>query len=422
MNFKQYITSHKSIVESFLSLSVLGFVDALLPLLTLPYILRIVGASNYGVYAYIYVIINYLQQFNIYGFNFSATKQIAQNRNSNEYVSQVYSTVTICRLLLFVAGAVCILLCSPLLFSTRIEFVMFVVGLGIILGDSLNPVWLYQGMEKMRYITLVNLCAKLLFTILIFVFIRVESDYVYIILYNSLGYIAAGMLSTILAYKQFHIRFHLPTWKDIVYQFREGFAIFSSTIGINLYRNANTFILKFFVSDAAVGIYAAAEKIIKGLQMLVNPIAQALFPHMSQRMKNQDLRTNITTIKNVAWRYSLVLIVGVVLTFAFAKWIVWLVCGKEFMDATLLVQIMCPVILIAGLNYTLGIVGLVNMGQSKQFLYAVLVTGSLSIVALLLSASSYGIIAAASVFTISEVVLLGYILGIFIHLKKYSLK
>ena len=108
-------------MESFFSLSILNGLTVLLPLITLPYILRVVGTSNYGVYSYVYVIIQYLLIINAYGFNYSATKQIAQNRENKEYINTIYNSVIACRLLLMIGG-------------TALFYALLALGLNVIVG------------------------------------------------------------------------------------------------------------------------------------------------------------------------------------------------------------------------------------------------------------------------------------------------
>lgn len=421
MQIRQFISSHKSLAESFFSLSALNLIESLLPLITMPYILRVVGAANFGVYSYVMIIIQYCSIFNAYGFNFSATKQIAQDRDNTEHINQIYSAVISCRLLLFVLAAAIILMLSPLLLTTKQELYMFLMGLGVVLGDSLNPVWLFQGKEKMRYMTIVNSSTKIFFTLLIFVFIREASDFVYLVLYQSLGYLISGILSIIIAMRIFGVRYKLPTWQELVYQFKDGFAVFSSTIGINLYRNANIFILKFFVSDAALGVYSAAEKIIKGIQMLTNPIAQALFPHMSNNFKSHSLTENLKTLKKAALVLCGILLAAMVVTIVCSKWLVLLLCGEAFMDAVPLIRLMSLVIVTGGMNYVLGVVGLINLNQAKYFTYSILVAGAVAILTLLPIASIYGVFAGAFTMLEAEVILLACITGSLLYIKHHHI-
>ena len=188
-------------------------------------------------------------------------------------------------------------------------------------------------------------------------------------------------------------------------QYKEGLSIFGSTVGINLYRNANIFILNFFVSEASVGIYAAAEKVIKGLQMITVPIAQALFPHLGYKFKTQPLRQNLSMLWRVTKIYGSVLILEVIVTYFLASWLVVVICGEGFSEAVGIVRIMSFVILFGGLNYVLGMVGLVNLNKQKDFFVAVMLSGAISVVFLVATVSFWQINAAALALVLSEVVL-----------------
>ena len=204
MRFKEQVTNNRSIIESFLSLSILNGLNLLLPLVTLPYLLRVIGPEKYGIYSFVYVIIQYLLLLSSYGFNFSATKQVSQYRDNINEVSRIYIGVITARLLLTFIGLILFSLISFYVLKSKEEFNVFEMGVGIVLGDIFIPVWLFQGMEKMRYLTLVNVISKIVFTILIFFVIISPEDYKYIILLNSLGYVAAGICSTIIVKRFFN--------------------------------------------------------------------------------------------------------------------------------------------------------------------------------------------------------------------------
>ena len=234
---------NKQIIENFFSLSVLNALNVLLPLITLPYILHVVGKANYGAYSYVYAVLQYVILFSTYGFNFSATKQISQCRDDAQAVSRIYNSVIACKGVIAVLLSGLLLVCSRIVFKDGVGVLMFLYGLGMVVGDIFTPVWLFQGMEKMKYMTIVNASSKILFTILIFIVVREQDDFDLLILLNSFGYILAGLLSLILVYRQFHVGLYRTTWKDIRFQLKEGSAVFGSTFGMNLYRNANKFFL-----------------------------------------------------------------------------------------------------------------------------------------------------------------------------------
>lgn len=402
---KGLIHKYRHLLENFFSLSILNGLNVLLPLVTLPYIIDVVGMQGYGAYSYIYVIIQYIILFCTYGFNFSATKMISQCRDDKAAVSRIYNAVTASKALIAVALLAAMLPFSRWLLKDSSGTLMLVYGLGMVAGDILTPVWLFQGMEKMKYMTIVNASSKILFTLLIFVLVRRSEDYELLILFNSFGYILAAILSLLLVRWQFGLRLGMPRMTDVKEQLKEGSAVFGSTFGMNLYRNANVFILKQFAGDEVVGVYSAVEKVIKGFQSLMSPAAQALFPHLSLRFKGQSVEYNVRLLRRIAFPFTAFVLVVSVCVYFFAPLISSILCGEEHEACVPLMRIMVPVILFGEINYLTGIVGLINMNGQKQFFASVLVTGVFSVIFVLMTAGRYGAGAAAWAMSLSEVLL-----------------
>lgn len=396
---------YKQLIENFFSLSILNALNVLLPLVTLPYILHTVGKANYGIYSYVYVVLQYVILFSTYGFNFSATKQISQCRDDKGAVERIYNAVIACKGMIAIVLSVLLLLFSRMVFKDEVGVVMFVYGLGMVVGDIFTPVWLFQGMEKMKYLTIVNASSKLLFTVLIFLVVRKREDFDLLILLNSFGYLLAGVLSLILVRKQFCISFCRITFKEVFSQFKDGSAVFGSTFGMNLYRNANIIILKQFVPDEFVGLYSAAEKVIKGFQSLISPAAQALFPHLSHRFKGQPIKKNMALLRKISLPFTAAVVVVTIGVYIFAPLISDILCGKDFVACVPLIRIMTLVILFGEINYLVGIVGLINMNGQALFFRSVIITGVFSVIFMLLFAPSGGATAAAWAMSLSEIML-----------------
>ena len=399
------LQNYKHIVENFLSLSILNALNVLLPLVTLPYILYVVGKANYGMYSYVYAVLQYVILFCTYGFNFSATKQISQHRGNKETVLRIYNAVIACKGIIAIILSLFLLLFARLIFKDDTGLLMFFYGLGMVVGDVFTPVWLFQGMERMKYLTIVNASSKILFTILIFAVVRSHDDFDLIILLNSCGSLLAGLLSIILVFRQFGLRFHCPSSRDILIQLKDGSAVFGSTFGMNLYRNANVIILKQFVPDSVVGLYSAAEKVVKGFQSLLSPAAQALFPHLSLRFKGQTAAQNVRLLRKISLPFTAVVAAVAAGLYIFAPLVSDILCGKEFVECVPLIRIMTLVVLFGEINYLIGIVGLINMDGQVIFFRSVLITGIFSILFMLLLASRYGAVAAAWAMSLSEILL-----------------
>ena len=414
MNIRRY----RQVIENFFSLSVLNAVNIVLQLITLPYILGVVGKANYGIYAYVFMVIQYIILFSTYGFNYSATKQISQLRDDNAAVTRIYNAVIGCKTFIALVLVLAVVACSRWVFEESIGFEMFLLGTGMILGDIMNPVWLFQGMEKMKYMTLVNSTSKILFTVLVFFVVRSVDDFYLLILLNSCGYLLAGILSLVLARKQFKVRIALPGVRDMIAQFKDGGAMFGSTFGMNLYRNAHVLILKHLASNEAVGLFSAAEKVIHGFQSVILPAAQALFPHVSLRFKGRSVKENVALMKKVMLPFVGFAFVAALFVYIFAPWISDVLCGKEFRECVPLIRIMSLVIIFGEVNYIAGIVGLVNMDRQNYFFRSVLITGICSCLITLALVQGYGAYAGAVSLSASEALLMGMCLfGLFCNKK-----
>lgn len=401
---KDLVYKHHRLIESFLSLSVINAVNMFLPFISLPYMLRVIGPTNYGIYSYVFTLIQYLILITSYGFMFSATKQISQNRDDSLTINRIFTAVFFARCLLLCISLIIFLCISPLLLDTSEKYTIFWWGIGMVIGEILMPTYLYQGMEKMRFLAIINIIPKLVFTILIFIIIKDASDYQYIILLNSLGYILAGICSMVIAYHQFGVKISLPKIVYIKKQLKESWPIFASTMGINLYRNSNILILGLMCNDAVVGIYAAAEKIIKALQSVTSPLTQALFPHMSLRLKDISISESAKLILSLSRQMFYLLFIFSICVYILSPIISDMILGAEFHQAIPLIRIMTLVVLFGGINYTMGIVGLINLNQGNQFFYYVVVGGVISLLLLIITVNTYTDYAAAYAISLAEII------------------
>ena len=403
----QYIKEHKSLIESFLSLSALNGINILLPLITLPYLVRTIGLSKYGAYSIVYTVIQYILLVSAYGFSYTATKQVAQNRENINYIGIIFHSTIIARFIIsipvLIAGGVLSYFIYPL------DYVwMYIWGIGIVLGDVLNPIWIFQGFEKMRYMTYVNVVSKVFFTVFIFVFVRSIDDYIYITLWNSLGFIVAGLLSYYISVKVFKIPFVKISKEDVCFQMKNGWSVFLSTFFMNLYRNSNIFILGFFVNDYGVGVYSAAEKVVKAVQSVTAPVSNALFPYLSSSFKGRSSKDCSRQILSINKKIGVFFFFITVIFFLSTNIINQVFFNNTDQKITVLMRLMSPVIIIGSMNYVLGIAGLVNLNYNNYFLKAVTISGIVSLLFLISTVSSLDIYSGAIAMLLAEIVLLIY--------------
>jgi PST family polysaccharide transporter len=298
------------------------------------------------------------------------------------------------------------------------EKLCYFFSLGIIFGDIFIPVWFFQGMEKMRFLTIINLVSKGLFTVMVFFVIRKPEDYPLILMLNSLGYISAALISMIIIRYSFKVRLLFPGKRDIIFQLSNGWHIFLSTISMNLYRNGNIFILGLMASEYAVGIYASAEKLIKAVQSLVSPVSEALFPFISRKFVGQDKKSNMANLVSIVKIYFVGLILLTALTFLLSNLAVKLIYGNKFLDSVVPMRILSLIILFGGMNYLLGIIGLLNLGQKKAFTNYVMISGIISLLITLMTAKKFSYTGASYGMVVGELVLFSLCVNKIRSLKK----
>ncbi len=172
---------------------------------------------------------------------------------------------------------------------------VLIVSFMMVVGHTLFPDWIFQALEKMKYVTIFNVLVKLIFTIAVFAFIRIPSDYLLQPLFSSLGYIISGIGSMILINK-WGIRISTPKFNDIIFSLKKNFDLFINQIVPNLYNSASVLLLGVFHGDAANGIYDAANRFNIAGGSLFSIISRTFFPFLSRKIERHNIFVRINII------------------------------------------------------------------------------------------------------------------------------
>ncbi len=404
MDIRSLIKNNKKIIENFFSISLLNAISHIISFFIVPYLAVVLGFEKYGAYLFMYTIAIYIKLFGMYGFYLSVTRLVSIHRDDREKINAIFNATIFSRVLLTTVASVVVGVAVFALME-KDDFLMFLFSLGIVYGDVFIPTWLFQGMEEMRNITIVNVVSKIIFAVLIFVIIKEQGDYIYVLVLNSCGYVAAGILSMIIAFKYYKLSFALPRRSDVVELFKDGWHIFISNIGMELYRNSNGFLLGIFVSDTALGIFSAVEKVVKVGQVIINALPMAIFPHASRMFHGVGVNESVAKLAKML-RVSFVLLLFAALIFACSpRLLVLFLQELDYNVAKYLVWLMAPALLFGCLNYIIGIVGLINLNASDLFQRNIWITGIVSVALMLVFCKAYSYYAAAAVWSISEALL-----------------
>jgi len=211
-----------------------------------------------------------------------------------------------------------------------------------------------------------NILAKLIFTVAIFVFIRHTSDYLYVPLLNSLGAIIAGLLAMWVVFRNFNVGFKMPSFANIKYHLKEGWYIFISTAAISLYTTSNVFILGLFTNNTIVGYYSAAEKIIRAVQGLLGPVSQTMYPYVS-KLINESKEAGIKFIRKITLLIGGFSFVLSLIIFIFADLIVKTILGNQYIKSIIILKILAFLPFIIGLSNVFGIQTMLTLNYKKAF-------------------------------------------------------
>ncbi len=288
------INNTKVLVKNFLSLSGLQFISYFFPLLTIPYLTRTISIEHFGYISLANASILYFATIIDFGFMFSATKMVAENRNNPEKLSQIVSNVVIAKALLSVIsfGALIILIYSvDVFFEIRIlMFLFFLLNTARIC--SLD--WLFQGMEAMEFITIFSIITRTVFVVLIFCVIRSDPDYIfYPVLLGCGDYLSEG-ISWLVAMKKFKIRIVSPKLNEVFCAIKQSFDIFISQISHTLYSTLSLSVMGSICGPTSNAIYDAAYKIVAALHNILLTLSRTWFPFLARNKDKHYIYAFIT--------------------------------------------------------------------------------------------------------------------------------
>ncbi len=277
------IAIKKKSVKNGIWMYLLQFFNMVVPLLTIPYITRILGAEKYGVFSIALNVITYLQVIVEYGFGMSATRKVALH--GREGLSKTFSAVIVSRFILLVFCTLfAFIYCFLNRDNTDLCYSLWCLFI-CLFGYCFQMNWLFQGMQEMQYISVVNIVARLISVILIFAFVRNLSDiYKYCILY-AISPFLSGIMGFIISKKRFEIHYQIVSILDVWKELKDGFYVFTTQLSSKVFGIVGITFLGIYASQYIVGIYSAIQKITNVMILCWMPISQVMYPITSKYMQ-----------------------------------------------------------------------------------------------------------------------------------------
>jgi len=359
-------TEKRQLFLNFFSLLSLQGTNYILPLITFPYLIQVLGVEYFGLLAFATAMIMYFNVITDYGFNLSATREISVHRENQEKIIEIFSAVMTIKVVLMIVSFIVLTLIVFSFEKFSSDWEIYFLTFGTVIGQVLFPVWFFQGMERMKYISYLNIFSKLLFTAAIFMFVKEQSDYYLVPLFTSIGFIVAGIWSQVLIYKEFNVRFKLQSTSVLKKYLMDGWHIFVSRVYVNIYTTTNLILLGLFTNNTVVGYYAIAEKIVVAIGGVFQPANQAIYPYLARKYK-ENFEIFINFVKKIALVFLGMSFAFFIFAEYFKDTIVLLVTGSQTTE----VSVLLAIFLLRVLTYPFGALFsnlLVVMERKKEFM------------------------------------------------------
>ncbi len=361
------LVRYKDLIENFVSLYLLQIANIAIPLITLPYLVRVLGVEHFGLISFAQVFATFFVMVVDFGFNLSIVRLISIYSDDIEKVSELVSSVLVIKMVLLLLSFIVYwgIVVSFDKFAKDTSLYLFMYG--IVIGQGMFPQWFFQGMQKMRYITILNVSIKVIFLILIFALIHSSGDYLKYPVLLSLGYIGILPFAFYLVFYRFGVHFFVPSLDRLLYYTRYSSHFFASRIALKFYEGGGLFVVGLISTDLITGYYAIADKVRIALISLYSPVSQTLYPYIAKEK-------NIRLFKKLFVLIIALNVVGLAILFLFTEPLMRFVFGTVSDETVMFMRIFVFVMLLDVPSILIGYPLLGAFGYTHYVNYSLVAT------------------------------------------------
>lgn len=388
------------------------------PLISYTYLISILSFDHLGIISFTQIVADFIIIFCDFGFNLSGAKQITETSQNIKLRNKIINSIYYLKWILVLISILFINLIFyyiPSLVETQYIVNLFFV---YVIGQSFMPFWFFQGIQKSKYITIINIIGKVLLFILIVIFINHNDDYLLYPLLLGLSLMLPLGISLLIMIKKEKFIFIKPKVKDIIIQFKLSYHFFIATLNDGIIGYSPILLLKItlpsHMSNYAIGVYSVAEKYIKPICYLTQPISQALFPHIIEKSKN-NLNGAIRYIIKVSTLIGVLMLIFSIISYCFGARVLSheMLAGKEFYTCVPAYSILCILPLFYSQVRLLGTQTLLVLNKEQILSKIYLITTFITIGLGYFLTKSYSYIGAAIILPLANVIMY-MVMGVFI--------
>lgn len=360
------MTENNREIKDVVYLMALQSLNYVAPLIVFPYLMKVLGAEKFGFIGFSLSVNTYLMLLVDFGFNLSATKKIAQARNNPTELNKLFLATLWAKIGLLFISFVILLIFAFLIPRFQIYSTTLLIMFLMVVANTFSFVWLFQGLGKIRIISIINIISKFLILPLTFLFVKSSNDYNIAAFIQSFVYIIGSAITLgVLLNKKYITNWFAIKKIEIIEELKTAYPIFLSNAATSIYTALFVIILGYYSTPIEVGKYAAAEKIMRGFCFLIfTPISQAFYPKISSMSLSSPKNAIELTNKILIFVIGIMIMLFIILFFFSSSIMHFL--GKDYEGIDIVFKIMSIAPLFIALGGILGQFGLLAIGNDKD--------------------------------------------------------
>jgi PST family polysaccharide transporter len=348
------------------TMGVVQISNYVIPLITLPYLTRVLGAESFGRIAFAQVVMTYFVLVVDFGFSWSATRNVAANRHNPSEISRIFAATWAAQWVLVFIAALAAVVVVALTDRLRPDAPLYAAAFITVVATALFPIWFLQGVERLQVVAVLQLLTRSLGLLPIFLLVQQPNDAIWVLIIQGGFAMLAGVLSLWWMHRQSIVAWCRPSWQEVRSALLEGGALFGSRVSISLYTALVPLVLGWVAGPVALAHFNLADKLRSAAQSLLTPLSQALFPRMSY-LVSQGGDAAYTLIKRSALAVAVIAGSASVTLWLLAEWLVLLLGGPDFAPAAQVLRWLAPLPLVIGLSNLLGVQIMLPHGLNRVF-------------------------------------------------------
>lgn len=364
----------KTATKNTAMLYLMNIAKMVFPLLTLPYLTRVLSVPTYGVVTYVKAVMQYMQLLLAFGFSLSATKEVVNANLNKEKIGQILGDVQVAKLILAgIAGAALVVLTGVI--PILRENILFVAlsFLNVVIMELLAD-FLFRGVDRMQVLTVRFVVSKLISTACTFLFIKNDSHLLLIPVFDCLGSLAA-LAMVLVELKRMDIRMKPTGIRESMRMLKESATYFASEMATTAFGALNTLLIGIFVDATQVAYWGLVMQLVGAVNSMYTPITSGIYPSM--------IRTkSLGFIRKVLMIFMPIVTAGCLICYFGAELILMIVGGAEYAAAVPVFRCMIPVMFFSFAAMLFGWPTLGAIGKTKETTMTTIATAVVQVIGL----------------------------------------